>query len=775
MSSEPRDDESEREYVARVILNRGRQVDLHQYLLRHPEELLRGVLVGGSIGSGKTVRAISTIQSALDLDYGVLVFDPTNDYQRLLNHDKNGVVIDFSEFYLNPLEPPPGLSYEEWSSVFIQIFAQNFGLKDPSISILQKAMRNLLALAKPGQPPTLQELLFEVVQFKPRPRSSESSSHASVMNRLEIVLESEWGRCLNVRHGFSPEEFEEGLMVVKLRPVGIERVHELVVSLSVAKLFAYRSWMQTRGDDFEKKVLVVIEEAHRFLSEGRQGDRFGQRLYLERALVESRKLGVGFIIVDQMPHRISSYVLGSCNMWIISRLIDPKSRKMVGDALRMDVVWSNTGLLELPVGSAFIRVDHQQELERLSPMLHRDERFAYDVRGLPATVAVPLDETLLLTCIDNQTIGGMMSQNLRYRRYFRRVVEQDYQRMDNVTSNITRKAVEAFLLLEMEEAKLKDIPAEFRFECHDDVGPIVPLDKFQIEELKQEIRFLSSPVRVRLMKCLLEGEEFDISGLATCIGKDKSYISRLLSEMSKLGLVERVRKRKRSSTIFGLTKKGKAVQQWAWNSFPIHMEDAVLSNESNVHQYELEWLLLMVEKHRKLREACNIVGWRGGPSKIEELQSLEYIISYTLSKASIEGEQCLDMSLLKLISVSMESGLLAQLLLSRAPVLLKHLKAKSDVSERSIRRQLKLLEKTGVVERIRRNGEKGAMLKSQWREMLKPPFHGGHSSIHIPRRLLEKSTREAFFGTVLEGFLGGRLDQSEIERVHSICQEIVRT
>jgi len=158
-----------REFVAKVIHNRGRKVALIDYLKAYPDELLRGVLVAGSIGSGRTERAKSIVMAALDKDFGVLVFDPSVDYQSLLNLEPNGVVIDASEFYINPLEPLPGMSLEEWAPTFIQVFAQIFGLKDPSIAILQKAMNHLIEnQEKQTEPPTLKDLYQEVVTFSPR-------------------------------------------------------------------------------------------------------------------------------------------------------------------------------------------------------------------------------------------------------------------------------------------------------------------------------------------------------------------------------------------------------------------------------------------------------------------------------------------------------------------------------------------------------------------------------------------------------------------------------
>ncbi|MFW9805072.1 MAG: hypothetical protein ACFFFC_20660, partial [Candidatus Thorarchaeota archaeon] len=226
--------------IARVILNRGRHIDLYEYILHHPEELIKGVLVAGSIGSGKTQKAMKILLAALESEYGGIVFDNSRDYEKLLAVRRDIVVIDYREFIQNPLEPPPGMRLDEWFPTFIQVFAQNYGLKDPSIAILQKAANNLILDLPSSQdkPPTLNELLDEVRDYRPRQRSSEVSSHVSVQNRLESLLDSEVGRCVKVRRGFQPTDFEEGLLVVQLPATGITRAHELLVGITVAKLFA---------------------------------------------------------------------------------------------------------------------------------------------------------------------------------------------------------------------------------------------------------------------------------------------------------------------------------------------------------------------------------------------------------------------------------------------------------------------------------------------------------------------------------------------------------
>ena len=732
MESESQDDESKREYIQGIILNRGRQVDLHQYLKKHPEELLRGVLIAGSVGSGKTERSISLVRSALDLDYGTLVFDSSNDYQRVLREYENGVVIDFSEYYMNPLEPPPGLSLEEWASVFIQVFAQNFGLKDPSIAILQKSMKNLIE-SQQNDSPTLSELLEEVVHFQPRTHSSETSSHASVQNRLESVLDSEWSRCLNVRRGFSPIDFEDGLLIVKLRPAGIERVHELVIGLTVAKIFAYRSWKQNRGESLGKNLLVVIEEAHRFLSEGRQGDRRGQTLYLERALVESRKLGVGFTIVDQMPHRISDYVLGSCNLWVVCRLMDPNSRRMVGEALRTDVVWSHIGLMELPVGGAIIRVENQRELEDTSPMFHRNEKFLYDVKGLPATVALPTDPENLIPPLESKDVWEQVVKNERYMRYFERVLIQDYERIKKSLQESEKIALRGLITRTLgqqaEESDQLGIPEQSVIQS--------PLDRFQIDDCKKLVGVLSSEIQVKLLELMLGFGKANTTQLVDSVSRSQSWISRNVGTMMGLGLIQR------HVGTYSLTEKGSKLLHWgnivtqqAGNpspEFPIEM---------NIE--DLRWMLSLITKYRELKEKCSVAGWRGGQESIDETLRIEYLLHYTIERKRVtKTKQDLNFELFRALKSSFDNNILPSLLINDRPVRIRHISRKTSVSDRSIRRHLKLLEDFKIIKRIQSGGERGVQLQKNWRTMLNHLVSKHDYRVTVPASLVHRTLQLA--------------------------------
>lgn len=731
MTSDLLDSEAQKEYVQNIILNRGRKVDLYQYLRKHPEELLKGVLVAGSIGSGKTHRSISVIRSALDSGYGVLVFDPSNDYQRLLHSYEAGVVIDFSEYYLNPLEPPPGLSLKDWSSIFIQVFAQNFGLKDPSIAILQASLNNLIAKSYDNYP-TLRELLEEVMQYLPISHSSETSSHASVQNRLKSVLESEWGRCLDVHQGYSPVDFEEGLLVIKIRPVGIERIHELAVGLTVAKIFAYRSWKQNRGEALSKNILIVIEEAHRFLSEGRQGDRYGQTLYLERALVESRKIGVGFVIIDQMPNRISGYVLGSCSMWIVCKLIDPNARRLAGEALRTDVVWSHIGLMELPIGAAIIKVDNQRELEETSPMVYRNEKHLYDVRGLPATVALPSSPEELLPSMESREVWEKMVQNERYMKYFERVIIQDYERVEKLLQEDEKIMIRRFISRTLNKNHGDTI---LDTEIQSEISR--PMDRYQVDELKQLVGILSSNLNIAILNEVITSDKANRASLSKSVSRSLSWISRTLKNMLKVKII-----REQSGLLF-ITDKGRRLLHWGElvsKERSLGISSIVIETDTK----KLDYLLQTMSKYRISREKETIAGWRGFQGDLDEIIRTEYLLQYFIEQKTKDfslNQLCIE--LFRILKISLESGILTSLLTNEHPITLEHLIKLSNVGERSTRRQLKLLEHHTIVKRFWDEGRRSVQLNQAWRLTLDHVVSSTMFESIVPVDLLHKAHRLA--------------------------------
>jgi DNA helicase HerA-like ATPase len=81
-------------------------------------------------------------------------------------------------------------------------------------------------------------------------------------------------------------------------------------------------------------LLIVLDEAHRFLPEG--GDSSCHRI-LTRVAKEGRKYGVGLIVVTQRPSEIDSTVLSQCGTMIALRTTNPGDRARVAAAFPDDL------------------------------------------------------------------------------------------------------------------------------------------------------------------------------------------------------------------------------------------------------------------------------------------------------------------------------------------------------------------------------------------------------------------------------------------------------
>ncbi|MFW9803735.1 MAG: hypothetical protein ACFFFC_13830 [Candidatus Thorarchaeota archaeon] len=785
--------------IARVILNRGRHIDLYEYILRHPEELIKGVLVAGSIGSGKTQKAMKILLAALESEYGGIVFDNSRDYEKLLAVRSNIVVIDYREFIQNPLEPPTGMRLDEWFPTFIQVFAQNYGLKDPSIAILQKAANNLILDAPSSQdkPPMLDELLDEVREYRPRQRSSEVGSHVSVQNRLESLLDSEVGRCVKAIRGFQPTDFEEGLLVVQLPATGITRAHELLVGITVAKLFAYRAWQRTHNIPPTNNVLVVLEEAHKFLSENRRADRRGERSHLERALIEGRKLGIGFMVVDQMPHQISSHVLGSSNMWVVRRLIDPQAKRVVGEALCLDHVWSREGLISLPTGGAFVRVEKMTELEAVSPLAHRlpiHGMEPWDSIRLPALVAVPEPDEAMIQCNSEFSARNLMANNERYLEFFERNAREYMERLNDTVPQYVLDTLNSFLKRTISPQFFDDCAISEYTGISPDMAQTIRNrydgrrnDKRKasvsssIYEIKARCKALSSKGSLEVLSCLESKSGMNTQKLCEATSLGSSWLSRILGELGSRGYVKRVGKPQRGAAVYRLTEYGKEALSWGRFVVSIIQGDARHSEGRKIveiHHNDLEWLLDLCSENLEIRQNSYSAGWRGDNDLRETMMNLlfkiEALMSFKRTEAPSVGLR-MNLKLFKSILLTLENDVLGTILQSRNPVTIRSLGSKTGLSDRSIRRQLRTLEKMGIICRSQTSGLWNVEMSNSWKMLLINCCDLDRNTVRLTFESANQLVRHALDNAALEMFTENLTDFNTLDYFLSRCLSIEET
>lgn len=100
-----------------------------------------------------------------------------------------------------------------------------------------------------------------------------------------------------------------------------------------------------------RPLLVVMEEAHRYLSKEADGPA---RLMVQRIVKEGRKFGIGAMIVSQRPSEVDETILSQCGTFIALRLSNSSDRSKVQASLPDNLAGVVDSLPVLRVGEAII-------------------------------------------------------------------------------------------------------------------------------------------------------------------------------------------------------------------------------------------------------------------------------------------------------------------------------------------------------------------------------------------------------------------------------------
>ena len=120
----------------------------------------------------------------------------------------------------------------------------------------------------------------------------------------------------------------------------LERLVGSILKIVYEALF----WSREKTEGGSKRpLLIVMEEAHRYLSDGLDGTATE---VVQRIVKEGRKYGVGAMVVSQRPSEVNETILSQCGTFFALRLANPSDRARVQGTLPDGLV----GLLDvLPV------------------------------------------------------------------------------------------------------------------------------------------------------------------------------------------------------------------------------------------------------------------------------------------------------------------------------------------------------------------------------------------------------------------------------------------
>lgn len=156
--------------------------------------------------------------------------------------------------------------------------------------------------------------------------------------------------------------------IIELAAIENSDQKALIISLLLLSILAYVNSNYV-GEGGLKNV-ILLEEAHVLLdaeSNASQGDANPSAIaqgLVKRMLAEIRSYGVGIVIADQSPRKVSTDVVALTDMKMVFRLVEATDKQIVADSMNMSEAQVQR-MSRLKPGEAFLffnRLDEPEEV-----------------------------------------------------------------------------------------------------------------------------------------------------------------------------------------------------------------------------------------------------------------------------------------------------------------------------------------------------------------------------------------------------------------------------
>ncbi len=169
-------------------------------------------------------------------------------------------------------------------------------------------------------------------------QASKQDSHNSILQKLDVLvadgrlkfLMTEWtGEANDPLPDIVAQLIGDGLQPRVIDLSGVRNEVAGVSSAVIARtLFNLKVW-QTSEERAADPVLLVCEEAHRYVPNSGEAQYEAAQEAIRRIAKEGRKYGVGLLLVSQRPSEVEATVLSQCNSWVVLRVTNDSDCKHV--------------------------------------------------------------------------------------------------------------------------------------------------------------------------------------------------------------------------------------------------------------------------------------------------------------------------------------------------------------------------------------------------------------------------------------------------------------
>lgn len=346
------------------------------------KDLTKHMLIVGTPGSGKTTFSVSLLDRLWkDHQIPFLVIEPAkNEYRALVQSIPELQVFTpgknfISPFIFNPFLPPKNVKLETYKSTLKTAFAAAVSMSTPLDKIFEEAVNNCYSDFRWLDTYTSDDKgrIFNITDFiKCFEETFEAIGYtgdAKNIGRAGLVRLQSLVKLFDNYFSIPIEDLLTKPTVIELAAIENSDQKALIISLLLLSILAYVN-SNYIGEGSLRNV-ILLEEAHVLLdadTNAGQGEANPSAIaqgLVKRMLAEIRSYGVGIVIADQSPRKVTTDVVALTDIKLAFRLVEATDKQILADSTNMNQVQTQR-LSKLKPGEAFLyfgKLDEPEEIK----------------------------------------------------------------------------------------------------------------------------------------------------------------------------------------------------------------------------------------------------------------------------------------------------------------------------------------------------------------------------------------------------------------------------
>ncbi len=274
------------------------------------------IMIIGESGSGKSYLAKTIAIEKRRKKEPVIILDIHGEYTDLQEYGYK--IYDPLSTEINPLDldgESPSTRILEYSYMLTELFNLGQIQRALLIDVLREAYRlkgiyDEETTTWSKKAPSLYDVLSLINErILVTERRDEITRLDSLRKYLEILLiQKEAGKGI-----IEIEKLASSNTVISINKIPNPILQQIMTSVLLRKLFVYKQ------KNREKKLTIILDEAHRFMTNKKT------RELIERVVMEARKFGISLVLITQNPVTLTPSIISNIATRIIFRLTENKS------------------------------------------------------------------------------------------------------------------------------------------------------------------------------------------------------------------------------------------------------------------------------------------------------------------------------------------------------------------------------------------------------------------------------------------------------------------